>query len=394
MPPPSPEGDDVTIVDYNAHLYIAELARDMAERGFNVTYLFCVPSSGLSSEQILRLEQAGVEVKNVPADGFEGITPDRQLSRRAQIRLGIALARCASSGTVVGCQLPLVTNWTLFNATRLRRSRYANWVQEYQTNRSSKGSADRPSRFERSQICAAHHVLCSTHEFSLDVSKLGRSGPTTALPRWAPIDLIPTCERNNPWAQLAGLDESRTRVVYCGPIDGHHRIGDISRTVKQLLEHDQFEFVFTGEGEGHVELAYDETLARSPRVHFLRPQSLDVYPQVLGAANILVATLDPESVESSASETVLSYLCAGRPVVGLMDEFSPSGEVILDAGAGPVVSDATALTDAIVEIVEDPESAVLASKRARAYAERFFGADTTTANFVEAIGLESPAGVA
>ncbi len=386
MLPPLARDRRITIVDYNAQLFIAELSRNLAIRGHDITYLCGASRVTLPSAVTQRLRDAGVQVEEL------SVSSNRQspATRRSQLKLGLALARKVNTGTVVGHQLPLITNRMLLTATRFRSNRYVSWIQNFQTKRSfftRQGTGNTPSRFERYQLGSAHQVICSSDEIALRVLASGREGLTSSLPNWAPLELIGTCRRNNHWAHRVGLDPNRFWVAYSGPLESKHRVGDISRMVKRLLDYDQFEFIFTGQGSGYEELEYDTTFSRSAHVHFVGPQQTEVLPQILGAANVLIATLDPESNEGAAADNVMAYLCAGRPVIGLMDDCCPSAEMILDAEAGRIASNAEALADDIIDMARDSEASLLAGKRAREYAERFFDPDHTTSRFVETAEL-------
>lgn len=66
-------------------------------------------------------------------------------------------------------------------------------------------------------------------------------------------------------------------------------------------------------------------------------QPADCLPDLLGAGDVLVAILEPEASKFSIPSKVLSYLAAGRPILGLMPADNPAAEDITAAGGGSLV---------------------------------------------------------
>ena len=64
---------------------------------------------------------------------------------------------------------------------------------------------------------------------------------------------------------------------------------------------------------------------------------MDRYPDILGAADVLVALLEPTAGTFSVPSKVLSYLCAGRPILAAIPPENLAARTIERAGAGLVV---------------------------------------------------------
>src|SRR4029077_2561118 len=90
-------------------------------------------------------------------------------------------------------------------------------------------------------------------------------------------------------------------------------------------------------------VSYDALKARhaaAPKANmvFLPLQSMDVFPDVLGAADVLVALLEDDAGPFSVPSKVLSYLCAGRPILLSAPPSNLSVRLVEKAGAGFCVS--------------------------------------------------------
>ena len=69
-------------------------------------------------------------------------------------------------------------------------------------------------------------------------------------------------------------------------------------------------------------------------------QPAEDLPSVLSSADVLVALLEPDATKFSIPSKVLSYMAAGRPIVGLMPSDNPAAADITDCGG--MVTDPTA----------------------------------------------------
>ena len=66
-------------------------------------------------------------------------------------------------------------------------------------------------------------------------------------------------------------------------------------------------------------------------------QPYESLPDVLASADVLVAVLEPDAGRFSVPSKVLNYLCAGRPVLGVMPVENEAAATLLTSGAGVVV---------------------------------------------------------
>jgi glycosyltransferase involved in cell wall biosynthesis len=71
---------------------------------------------------------------------------------------------------------------------------------------------------------------------------------------------------------------------------------------------------------------------------------------------------------------VLTYLCAERPIVGVMPRGNSVAEILLEHQAGLVVdpSEREAIPEAVTRLLDNPEEARTMGRAGRTYAEREF----------------------
>ena len=105
---------------------------------------------------------------------------------------------------------------------------------------------------------------------------------------------------------------------------------------------------------------------------------------MLGSADVLVALLEPDATKFSIPSKVLSYMAAGRPILGLMPADNPAATDIRASGGfvtEPGANAAELSADWLAELVKDPEGMAEIGQRTRLVAEQKFEAGSITDRF-------------
>jgi colanic acid biosynthesis glycosyl transferase WcaI len=120
-----------------------------------------------------------------------------------------------------------------------------------------------------------------------------------------------------------------------------------------------------------------------PNVTLLPFQPFAELPDMLASADVLVAVLEPEAGVFSVPSKVLTYLCAGRPIVMAVPPENLAARIVASNGAGAVVppSDQAGFVAAVSRMLADGDAQAEAGQRARAYAERTFDIEAITDRF-------------
>jgi len=116
-------------------------------------------------------------------------------------------------------------------------------------------------------------------------------------------------------------------------------------------------------------------------------QPYDEVPQVLASADVLLATLETTASEFAVPSKVLSYLCAGRPLLLAAPPGNLAASIVQKSGSGIVANPdrsdewiAAAKTLAI-----NPDLRKALGSRARQYAETNFPISRVAASFEEVL---------
>ena len=142
--------------------------------------------------------------------------------------------------------------------------------------------------------------------------------------------------------------------------------------------------VVVSEGESAEELA--DIAAVEPDLHLkvVPFQPADELPDVLGSADVLVALLEPDATRFSIPSKVLSYMAAGRPIVGLMPSDNPAAANIAATGGLVVDPDDGGVAEAakwIAALAGDDDRIREIGDDTRRVAEQEFDADKVAAQF-------------
>lgn len=135
-----------------------------------------------------------------------------------------------------------------------------------------------------------------------------------------------------------------------------------------------------GEGADEIKIQSSDLLGQTIRV--LPFQAFEDLPDVLGSSDVLVALLEPEASKFSIPSKVLTYLAAGRPVLGLMPSDNPAAfDIDLVGGRvfAPTSAGVAGGVDWLARLTVDDISRIGASSRD--HAEREFNVEKIASDF-------------
>jgi len=165
----------------------------------------------------------------------------------------------------------------------------------------------------------------------------GVAEKATVVPNWAPVGELPLRPRHNAWSERMGLAQVPV-VLYSGTLGLKHDPSILAAMVEELAVHrPEARVVVISEGQGRDWLENWRRENRAQNLVLLDYQPYTDLPEVLATGDILVAILEPDASKYSVPSKVLTYLCSGRPVVGVMPEDNSVAVVLRESGAGLVV---------------------------------------------------------
>lgn len=378
----------ILIHDYGAYAFTAQLARSLAQRGHEVSYLHSVgmntPRAGIDAAA-----EGNVSVHGIAIQGYRRGAGLRRLLQ--EHRYGSQLAEEIAAfrpDVVISANSPLDVQAGALRGAHDAGSAFVHWCQdiyslavgrllERRAGPLGRAVGARFGRLERWIAQRSDAVVVISEDFRPIVEAWRRRGEgVEIIANWAPLDEITPMSRDNAWSRRHGLGES-TVLLYAGTLGRKH---DPTLLVTLAEAVPEAQVLVASEGTGTERL---REMTVPSNLSLLPMQSVDDVPFMLAAADILVALLEADAQVFSVPSKVLTYLCAGRPILAAMPRGNLAARTILVAGAGVVVepADRERLTSVARALIDDPDGRTAAGLAARRYAEVTFDIEAITDRF-------------
>ena len=388
----------VLVHDFAGHPFQIDLSRALARSGHTVQHVYC----GSYTSGKGRFEQGDVprlSVVAIPAgESFARYSPVRRVSQEAAY--GRRFTRVAANfgpDVILACNVPLVAKAVAAAWCRREGVPWVFWLQDLHSVAMMAEAEKRAGRLgrrvgsgfemlERRLLRQADAVVPITDDFWPVLAAWGVEGAgCTVIENWAPLGDLPTRPRDNAWRIRQGLGD-RFVYLYSGTLGLKHRPELLYRLAQQRAG--DADVVVVSEGMGEARLRQMLRERPLPNLHLLPFQSMVDYPDILGAADVLVALLEPTAGTFSVPSKVLSYLCAGRPILAAIPPENLAARTIERAGAGLVANstDEESFLMLAKHLRVDAGLRHEAGRHARAYAETTFDTAVIADRFQDVIG--------
>lgn len=374
----------ILVHDYSGHPFQAQLSRSLAGRGHSVVHSSCVAYvSGKGN-----LDADGTPGLGFATIGGGQVKKDSFLVRSLQeVRYGLELVRqlvAESPDRVIISNAPIPMLIVAALYMMIRRVPWVLWHQDVQAVAVKSFAGDKLARAwlvvaglievgERWCARRAARIVVIADSFVPVHEQWGTADKVTVIPNWAPLDEIIATPRENAWARENGLTGTRT-LLYSGTLGLKHApelLPMLASRVRELGVDVRLVVVNTGPAEEVVRA----TAARlEVPLTYLPFQPYERLPEVLGSGDVLVVLLEKSAGAFSVPSKTLSYLCAGRPVIGLMPAENLAAQLLDRAGCAVEVPDESGVDDAakwVAEVLSSPvlEADLRSSTRVLAEAE-------------------------
>jgi len=381
----------VYVHDFAGHPFQAELSRRLTDLGHVVRHTYAAEyTSGKG------------DFRSEPGVTFTPVSVGQPLQKYSfrqrtdyEVRFAAQLARdlrAADPDVVILCNTPLVV---LSAVTRYLKRRRVPWILWHQDVYSAGMSAEVRRRLPAPVARPLAALIRSSERAScLRAASIVAIGPgflphyeawrvpmdrVSVVPNWAPLDQITPAERDNEWARESGLTPEPLRLVYAGTLGRKHRPLLLIELHEALRRRGiDTSLVVVSEGAGADEIRQHA----SDGVVVLPFQEAYKLPLVLASGDVLVALLESDAAEYSIPSKVLSYLAAGRPVIGMMPSSNPAAHDIEACGGAvvPPTSDGAEAAASWVATTTASDRQVIGTD-ARRYAEQQFAVEQKVQQF-------------
>ena len=381
-----------------------DLSRELARRGHAVLHTYfadntSTPKGSDAAESLPGLTIRGLHIQRA-------FVKHGLLSRRAaDIEYGRAVAaevRGFRPEVVLSGDMPLDGQRILQEATHGAGAQFVFWLQDvYSTAVRFVLGRKAPllaglagwhyERVEKNLLRKSDAVVCIAPSFAERLARWGIAGSrVSVIPNWAPVEEIVPTPKDNAWAREMGVAD-RFCFLYSGTLGMKHRPELLLALAKRLEGRGDARLVVVAGGAGADWLAERAHEVSADAMTLLPFQPYERVPEVLGAADVLIALLDAEAGNFAVPSKTLAYLCAGRPVMIAAPEGNEAARVVERAQAGIVVSpegEEDAL-EAALRLMDNPALCAAYGKNARRYAEETFAIDAIAERFLSVFGEDA-----
>jgi colanic acid biosynthesis glycosyl transferase WcaI len=388
--------------DYPGHAFPVQLARALARRGHDVLFAYfadfqspkgpLAPAAGDPPGLVLQPIALGQVHRKY--DLVRRWLQDRRYGRHLVERV------CAFRPDVVlGGNGPLDPQACLQHTARDLGAGFVFWLQDAYgvaidqlLRRKLPGLGAlvgaRYRRLERRLWRASDAIVAITEDFRPMLARAGVDGArVTVIENWAALDELPQRPRDNAWAVVHGLADKRV-LLYAGTMGLKHDPELLCHLARHLRAAPDVRVVVVSEGLGADHIARVKAAERLDNLIVLPFQPYAALPDVMGAADVLVVVLEAGAGIYSVPSKLLTYLCAGRAILGAMPLDNLASRIVARAGAGLVAApdDVAGFLAAGRTLLDQPARREAAARAARAYAERSFDIDAIAARFEAVLG--------
>lgn len=338
------------IHDYGRFPFIFQLAREMAARGHHVCYACCAGVPERSALNTSEEESENLQVVAIPVSGVLAKIDFIQ-RRNQEIAHGKALERLAETfrpDVVISANTPLDPQSALLHWCKHRHVRFVYWLQdlyglairEVLKQRLPFAGAPIAAHYmwmERRLIARSDAVVVITEDFRPHVARMGaRNGKVHRLENWAPLDQIPVRPKDNPWSRKHDLHDKQV-YLYSGTMGMKHD-PQLLIDLAGFMRHDPHaRVVVVAQGSALGWLTKQVSAQRLDNLVVMPLQAPEDLPDVLGSADVLVAVLADSAGVFSVPSKVLTYMCAGRPLLLAVPKENLAARVVTESNAGLVV---------------------------------------------------------
>lgn len=388
----------VLVHDFSGHPFQAQLSRELARRGHQVRHVHCDSyTSGRGNVDRNPDDPATLSFRAVSLDApFDKYSPLRRFRQEVEYgrRFAAAVAEFAPD-VVIESNNPLLAKAIAARSLERAGIPWIFWLQdlysvamagelEQRLGRPGRVLGRAPEAIEGRLLRRCAAVISITKDFGPRLDDWRVPGAKRhVIPNWAPLDEIRPVDTGKAWARQQGLEADRI-VLYGGTLGLKHD-PSLLLGVAKAVEADGVAVVVVSEGAGADWLR--EHGADQANLVILPFQPYEQLSEMFASADVGLTLLNGDAGVYSVPSKLLSYLCAGRPVVAAVPAVNQAATVIAESGAGRVVDadDGTALCDAVTALLSDDSGRAQMGQAGRHYAETNFRIEHIGDQFVDVI---------
>jgi len=378
------------VQDFSGHPFQVQLSRELARRGFEILHLHC-PSyvSGKGALARAANDPSLFSIEGIALEQtFEKYSPLRRLvHERAYGQRVVRRLERFGPDVVLSSNAPLFSQKILFDACRAAGRKFIFWQQDIYSLGMQSAIAHIPllggqlgkyaTRLEGRMLSGSDAVVVISEDFTPTLRAWGvQPGNLHVIHNWAPLDELPEVPRDNPWSREHELT-GKVVFLYSGTLGRKHNPNLLLQLALRFRDRPEVVVVVASEGEGSDRLREEAVGQQLSNLRILGFQPYERLAGVLGSGDVLLVILEEGAGMFSVPSKMLSYQCAGRPILASIPPENLSSRIIQDSMCGIAVSPGNpdGFLLAADQLSRSQSLRTEYGANARRYAERTFAID-------------------
>ena len=338
--------------DYAGHPFQAELSRELARRGLRVVHAFFADDIGPKGDLQRRSDDPeGLSFE--PISLGEPYSKESFVKRRFQdVRYGAAVAAAVARikpDVVISGNTPTESQTPILRATKASGAKFVFWCQDFYSIAASRILSKKLpivgdavglyyTTLERAQMRDSDAIVLITEDFTPQTAKWDIAPERLhVVPNWGAIEQIPVLPKQNPWSIENGLADKFV-FLYSGTIGLKHNPALLVALAKKYRDDPRVRVVVAAAGSGVAHLETAKAADGLDNLILPGLQPFERFPEMLATADVLAAVIEREAGTFSVPSKVLSYLCAGRPILLAAPPENLASKTVTKNDAGMVLA--------------------------------------------------------
>ncbi len=204
------------------------------------------------------------------------------------------------------------------------------------------------------------------------------------IPNWANVEYIRPVARENSFRNAHGLNDYFV-VMFAGNLGFIAMLDNVLEAARLLEDETRIQFLIVGEGNAKPGLVNRADELGLKNVRFLPTQPKEVLPEMLGAADLSLVTLNRQLGQLNVPSKTYSIMASARPVLASVPQDSEIARLVkvADCGVGVPPEDPQSMAQAIRDLASRPDSLRLYGDNGRSYVEKHLTRRSLTAQYHE-----------
>ena len=381
----------IFVHDFAGHPFQIQLSNELARRGHSVVHAYFADIPGPKGRFSAAGELPNLKVETVRVKRkFAAYSYlQRMITHREYAGIVSLKIREFEPDVVISGNTPTDAQYLLSRECRRQNIRFIHWMQDFYAlaleallTRRLGAAGGKICAFpfhllERRIFKSSDAVVYISDDFAAYAAKQNYSPKrSVVIENWASLEDLPVFPKDNEWARKNSL-HNKFVFLYSGTMGLKHNPGTLLKLARQFKESKDVRIVLVSQGIGRDFLENAKRKEHLDNLVLLDFQPYSQLPKVLGSADVLLASVEPDAGSFCVPSKILSYMCSERPILISVSPQNLAARIIIRSDAGFVTApgDDSDFMNKAVQLYENRQRCQELAQNARRYAESTFDID-------------------